>query len=101
MRSGTAAMIAATVALGWAACTGAGDDWTVRPPGGGPGGNGGGDATRPDAAPGDGGSAQLTGLVCVVSDLRAPDACPTATERIGVAVHLAGASGGTTSDSEG
>jgi hypothetical protein len=71
------------------ACVAEEDHGPVRNPGGGGGGGGsgqGGDARMVDAGGSDGGDGAINGLVCVVSDLRSPDACPAVAARIGVSV---------------
>lgn len=73
-----------------------------RPPGGGGGGGSstGGDARQTDAPGGDGGG-NLTGQVCVVTDLRVPEACPTTATQVGVPVAVRGTAAATTSDGDG
>lgn len=97
--------LAIAVAAGLSACVAEEDHGPFRPGGG--GGTGGGSSQGGDARPidapaddGDGGSA-LTGRICVVTDLRAPDACPVVASRAGVTVSLVGSSATTTSASDG
>ncbi len=99
-------MIALTVltllAVPAVGCAAPDDDWVVRPPGGGTGSNGQQvDAARPDAGDLDGGTGDLTGVVCVVADLRAPDACPAIAAAAGVLVRRLGDATGATSDASG
>jgi hypothetical protein len=84
------------------ACAAPDDDWVVRPPGGGTGSSGQQvDAARPDGGDLDGGTGDLTGVVCVVADLRAPDACPAVAAAAGVLVRALGDPTGATSDASG
>ena len=79
------------------------DEGPFRPGGGGGNGGGsnhGGDARLVDAPAGDGGG-DLSGLICVVTDLRVPDACPTVASQAGVTVSIRGTSTTTTSGSDG
>ena len=79
--------VALALALGWAAAgCAAEDDLIVRPPGGGSGGTGGGSGS--DAGT-DGGSNQVSGRLCLLANLLAPDACS------------AGAAGGVTVEGGG
>src|SRR5688500_18803027 len=95
------------VALGLAVIAAAGcaaeDEWPVRPPGGGTGTGSQteGDAQTSDAGNGDAAAGVVNGLICVVSDLRQPDACPVTPARAGVAVRRAGTQIGVTSDTDG
>ncbi len=95
-------MLLAALALGAAGCPASDDDGPFRPGGGGGGGgsNHGGDARQLDAPGGDGGG-NVNGLICVVTDLRAPDACPVTSTRVGVTVAVTGTSTTTTSGSDG
>ena len=83
-----------------AACAAPEDDWVVRPPGGGTGSMG----VRIDGGPADagldGGGGGLTGLVCVVDDLRQPDRCPIGAAATGVLVRRLGDVLGATSGSD-
>lgn len=82
-------------------CVAEDDHGPVRNPGGG-GGNGssqGGDARMVDAGAADGDGGGVNGLVCVVSDLRLPDACPAVAARVGVNVKTGSATA--VSDSDG
>lgn len=81
-------------------------DRPVRPPGGGPGGGGGGDAGGGgdggvDGGGDGGGSGTLNGVVCVVSDLRSPDACPAVPARAGVTVAVRGTATSAVSGADG
>ncbi len=79
------------------------DHGPFRPGGGGGTGGGsnqGGDARLADAAGTDGGGG-VSGLVCVVTDLRAPDACPAVASRAGVTIAVTGTTTTTTSDTDG
>ncbi len=94
--------LAIAVAAGLTACAAEEDHGPFRPGGGGNGGGSspGGDARPIDAPPGDGGGA-LTGRVCVVTDLRAPDACPVVASQAGVTVSLLGSTASTASGADG
>lgn len=104
----TRLVIAALSGLVVAGCAGDDGNWVVRPPGG-PGGPGGTGTTIDAAQPidadgdarGDGGGDGLRGQICVVTDLRAPDACPAVTSAAGVLVRRAGDATGDTSDAAG
>jgi len=80
------------------------DDWVVRNPGGGTGSNTPGvdSGVTVDAPPvtGDGGR-ELTGVICVVTDLRRPDRCPVVDEAVGVLVRRVGDVDGALSDGDG
>lgn len=84
------------------ACAGEEDEGPFRPGGGGNGGgsSNGGDARQIDAPLGDGGG-ELSGLICSVSDLRVPEACPIVASQAGVTVSVVGTSATTTSGSDG
>lgn len=77
------------------------DHGPFRPPGGhgGGGSSQGGDAAVTDAD-GDAGGL-LRGRVCIVTDLRVPDACPNVTEQAGVTVGVRGTAEVTTSGADG
>jgi len=98
-------LLLTVVALGAGALGCTEEDYgPVRNPGGGGGGNGtgqGGDARQLDAAGSDGGFGEVSGLICVVTDLRLPDACPTGLTQVGVAVAVRGTSVTATSGSDG
>lgn len=86
---------------GLGACAADGEDPPFRPGGGGGGGGShGGDGGVIDAADGDGGGS-LNGLICVVNDLRVPDACPTVASQSGVTVSVLGTSTTAVSGSDG
>jgi hypothetical protein len=91
------------VALALGACAGGDDEGPFRPGGGGGGGGSsqGGDARLADAAGDGGGGGELNGLVCVVSDLRVPEACPTVAAQEGVPVGVVGAAATATSGADG
>lgn len=78
--SGLGLGLGLVVALAAGGCT-AEDDWVVRPPGGGTGSgsNGGRDG-------GVDGASEVTGRLCVVVDLRAPDACARDAAGVRIAV---------------
>lgn len=83
------------------ACAGGDDEGPFRPGGGGGGGSSqGGDARQIDAPSGDGGG-QLSGLICSVSDLRVPEACPSVASQAGVTVAVVGTAASTMSGSDG
>jgi len=82
-----------------AACSGS-DSRVLVGGGGGGGHHGGTDASPEDGGGGDGGSTTIDGIVCVVTDLRAPFACGDITESHGVTItEVGGAS--TQSDNTG
>lgn len=84
-----------------AGCGAPEDDWVVRPPGGGTGGTGVTiDATPSLDAASDDGGVGLTGLVCVVTDLRIPEECPIGPAATGVLVRRAGDTTGATSTAD-
>lgn len=93
-------LLALTTAV--SACAGSDDGGPFRPPGGGGGGGSshGGDARQIDAAMGDGGG-DLNGLICLVSDLRVPEACPTSVQQVGVPVAVRGTTTSAVSGSDG
>jgi hypothetical protein len=99
------ALAVAIASLG--ACAGDGDEGPFRPGGGGGGGGShGGDGGVIDAATGDGagdgdGGSALNGRICVVSDLRVPDACPSVAAQSGVPVLVRGTTTSTVSGSDG
>ncbi|HVV83286.1 MAG TPA: hypothetical protein VHE35_09410 [Kofleriaceae bacterium] len=78
-----ACVLAALGAVAAAGCSGSEDDWVVRPPGGGPGGG-----THPDGGTSVDASSGGNGRLCVVDDLRAPDACPATADVAGVRVRV-------------
>ena len=84
-----------------AGCPADDEDLPVRPGGGGPGSGTEGDARTVDAGLDAAGGLELRGLVCVVADLRAPEACPAVATRQGVNVRVAGAGSLVTSDADG
>ena len=97
-------LAAASGLAGLGACADEDSGGPWRPGGGGGGGGG----VRPpvdapaseDAPAGDGGS-EVTGLICVVTDLRAPDACPTVASQAGVTVSIVDTAATTTSGADG
>jgi hypothetical protein len=98
-----AAMLAGACVAG--GCVADDENRPVRPPGGGPGGGtgdaGGGGDGGVDGGGGDGGGQTLNGVVCVVSDLRSPDACPAVAARAGVTVAVRGTATTTVSGADG
>ena len=93
--------LAAASLLTGAACTSDDSDWVVRPPGGGSGSNTGGPDGGVDGGPTNDAGTMLTGQVCVVTDLRRPDACPVTTTAAGVLVRRLGQLTGTDSNATG
>ncbi len=86
------------------ACVADDEDRPVRPPGGGGGGGGGDAGGGGDGGVdggGDGGTGVLNGVVCVVSDLRSPDACPAVPARAGVTVAVRGTATSAVSGADG
>lgn len=104
MRFASSGSLAALAALSLVGC-GSEDEWGVRPPGGGPGIHQPGvDAAPRDAADGpvgDGGGDGLEGVICVVSDLRVPLACPTSSAAADVLVRRVGDLTGVVSGADG
>jgi hypothetical protein len=92
--------VVAVLGAGTAGC--AEEDYgPFRPPGGGGTGvNTGGDARPPDAGL-DGGGGLLRGRVCIVTDLRQPDACPADPLRADVAIAVQGTGATAFSDDAG
>jgi hypothetical protein len=96
------AVLSVVVGAAVGACAGGDDEGPFRPGGGGgPGGVRPGVDARIDA-PGSGdGGGNLTGLICAVTDLRVPDACPTGASQAGVTVAVVGTATSVTSGADG